>query len=159
MTDQQIPEAEIINFPAERIVRRFPTEGLDAHDAKQNDAVLLEARKRINDTILEPVFLDLAQRSERMGGYNLRCAQWIVDIATAIEFTRAALCRAVGLSHPLHKVTDRLTRLERHPDGTPFASVDAKRVLLEDPSNVKPISGMDLPTPTNDDDDPGPLIA
>ena len=99
-------------------------------------ALKLAFAEAITQQIVVQVIYSLGENDIDVGDKN-----FVYDIGLIIELTKGCIYRSVGLSHPIHLLTDVLKNLPTDPEGKKYSEDHVAEVL-------KILETMD------DDDDP-----
>ena len=123
--ETKVEMGKIIKFPMDKVIRRKREEG---PKLSEEEAQAMKEETFI-DNLSEQMTLDIIE-DLRDNAVALDTDQFLQDLAIMVETLKAMLKRDFGHKHPMHDITDNLTKIITTPDGRKFTDINYSRISI-----------------------------
>ena len=123
--ETKIEMGKIIKFPMDKVILRKREEG---PKLSEEEAKVIKEETFI-DNLSEQMTLDIIE-DLRDNAVALDTDQFLQDLAIMVETLKAMLKRDFGHKHPMHDITDNLTKIITTPDGRKFTDINYSRISV-----------------------------
>jgi hypothetical protein len=124
-SETKVDMGKIIKFPMDKVIRRERKEGpkLSEEEAK------MVKEETFIENLSEQMTLDIID-DLRDNAVSLDSDEFLQDLAVMVETLKAMLKRDFGHKHPMHSITDNLTKIITTPDGRKFTDINYARISV-----------------------------
>ena len=123
--ETKIEMGKIIKFPMDKVIRRKREEG---PKLSEEEAQAMKEETFI-ENLSEQMTLDIIE-DLRDNAVALDSDIFLQDLAVLVETLKAMLKRDFGHKHPMHDITDNLTKIITTPDGRKFTDINYAKISV-----------------------------
>ena len=123
--ETKIEMGKIIKFPMDKVIRRKREEG---PKLSEEEAKAIKEETFI-DNLSEQMTLDIIE-DLRDNAVAMDSDIFLQDLAVLVETLKAMLKRDFGHKHPMHDITDNLTKIITTPDGRKFTDINYAKISV-----------------------------
>ena len=123
--ETKIEMGKIIKFPMDKVIRRKREEG---PKLSEEEAQAMKEETFI-ENLSEQMTLDIIE-DLRDNAVAMDSDIFLQDLAVLVETLKAMLKRDFGHKHPMHDITDNLTKIITTPDGRKFTDINYARISV-----------------------------
>ena len=116
---------KIIKFPMDKVIRRKREEG---PKLSEEEAQAMKEETFI-ENLSEQMTLDIIE-DLRDNAVAMDSDIFLQDLAVLVETLKAMLKRDFGHKHPMHDITDNLTKIITTPDGRKFTDINYAKISV-----------------------------
>ena len=123
--ETKVEMGKIIKFPMDKVIRRKREEG---PKLSEEEAKAIKEETFI-DNLSEQMTLDIIE-DLRDNAVAMDSDIFLQDLAVLVETLKAMLKRDFGHKHPMHDITDNLTKIITTPDGRKFTDINYAKISV-----------------------------
>ena len=123
--ETKIEMGKIIKFPMDKVIRRKREEG---PKLSEEEAQAMKEETFI-ENLSEQMTLDIIE-DLRDNAVAMDSDIFLQDLAVLVETLKAMLKRDFGHKHPMHDITDNLTKIITTPDGRKFTDINYAKISV-----------------------------
>ena len=123
--ETKVEMGKIIKFPMDKVIRRKREEG---PKLSEEEAQAMKEETFI-ENLSEQMTLDIIE-DLRDNAVAMDSDVFLQDLAVLVETLKAMLKRDFGHKHPMHGITDNLTKIITTPDGRKFTDINYARISV-----------------------------
>ena len=123
--ETKIEMGKIIKFPMDKVIRRKREEG---PKLSEEEAQAMKEETFI-ENLSEQMTLDIIE-DLRDNAVAMDSDVFLQDLAVLVETLKAMLKRDFGHKHPMHDITDNLTKIITTPDGRKFTDINYAKISV-----------------------------
>lgn len=123
--ETKVEMGKIIKFPMDKVIRRKREEG---PKLSEEEAQAMKEETFI-ENLSEQMTLDIIE-DLRDNAVAMDSDIFLQDLAVLVETLKAMLKRDFGHKHPMHDITDNLTKIITTPDGRKFTDINYARISV-----------------------------
>ena len=123
--ETKLEMGKIIKFPMDKVIRRKREEG---PKLSEEEAQAMKEETFI-ENLSEQMTLDIIE-DLRDNAVAMDSDIFLQDLAVLVETLKAMLKRDFGHKHPMHDITDNLTKIITTPDGRKFTDINYSRISV-----------------------------
>ena len=123
--ETKVEMGKIIKFPMDKVIRRKREEG---PKLSEEEAQAMKEETFI-ENLSEQMTLDIIE-DLRDNAVAMDSDIFLQDLAVLVETLKAMLKRDFGHKHPMHGITDNLTKIITTPDGRKFTDINYARISV-----------------------------
>jgi len=123
--ETKVEMGKIIKFPMDKVIRRKREEG---PKLSEEEAQAMKEETFI-ENLSEQMTLDIIE-DLRDNAVAMDSDIFLQDLAVLVETLKAMLKRDFGHKHPMHDITDNLTKIITTPDGRKFTDINYAKISV-----------------------------
>ena len=123
--ETKVEMGKIIKFPMDKVIRRKREEG---PKLSEEEAQAMKEETFI-ENLSEQMTLDIIE-DLRDNAVAMDRDIFLQDLAVLVETLKAMLKRDFGHKHPMHDITDNLTKIITTPDGRKFTDINYAKISV-----------------------------
>ena len=123
--ETKVEMGKIIKFPMDKVIRRKREEG---PKLSEEEAQAMKEETNL-DNLSEQMTLDIIE-DLRDNAVAMDSDIFLQDLAVLVETLKAMLKRDFGHKHPMHDITDNLTKIITTPDGRKFTDINYAKISV-----------------------------
>ena len=124
-SETKVEMGKIIKFPMDKVIRRKREEG---PKLSEEEAQAMKEETFI-ENLSEQMTLDIIE-DLRDNAVAMDSDVFLQDLAVMVETLKAMLKRDFGHKHPMHSITDNLTKIITTPDGRKFTDINYAKISV-----------------------------
>jgi hypothetical protein len=124
-SETKVEMGKIIKFPMDKVIRRKREEG---PKLSEEEAQAMKEETFI-ENLSEQMTLDIIE-DLRDNAVAMDSDIFLQDLAVLVETLKAMLKRDFGHKHPMHDITDNLTKIITTPDGRKFTDINYAKISV-----------------------------